>query len=126
MTNPLWYVFDRYLYEGKHRSISSFDANLTRHSPSILGLFFPLRTHILFINESEMKLTVAALCLGSAAGFTASSFSGSALKATANDSTMLMATGMGVNGFGRIGRLGTLIALSVACHSAFPPNTSNS
>jgi glyceraldehyde 3-phosphate dehydrogenase len=55
-----------------------------------------------------MKFTVAVLCLGSAAGFTASSFSGSALKATGNDSTMLMATGMGVNGFGRIGRLGTL------------------
>ena len=64
---------------------------------------------LLDINVSirKMKFTVAVLCLGSAAGFTASSFSGSALKATPNDSTMLMATGMGVNGFGRIGRLGT-------------------
>jgi glyceraldehyde 3-phosphate dehydrogenase len=53
-----------------------------------------------------MKLSIAALLIGSAAGFSASSFSGSALKATGNDSTMLMATGMGVNGFGRIGRLG--------------------
>jgi hypothetical protein len=53
-----------------------------------------------------MKLSIAALFIGSAAGFSASSFSGSALKATGNDSTMLMATGMGVNGFGRIGRLG--------------------
>lgn len=72
-----------------------------------------------------MKLTVAALCLGSAAGFTASSFSGSALKATANDSTMLMATGMGVNGFGRIGRLGTLIANCMHAIQLLPPNTTN-
>jgi glyceraldehyde 3-phosphate dehydrogenase len=58
-----------------------------------------------------MKLSIAALFIGSAAGFSASSFSGSALKATGNDSTMLMATGMGVNGFGRIGRLVTRIMM---------------
>ena len=38
------------------------------------------------------------------------SFSGLSLKASSNDSTMTMAaTGMGVNGFGRIGRLVTRI-----------------
>ena len=52
-----------------------------------------------------MKLSIAALVIGSAAGFTApSSFTGSAVKASTNDATTLMAYGMGVNGFGRIGR----------------------
>jgi len=56
-----------------------------------------------------MKLSIAALVIGSAAGFTApSSFTGSAVKASTNDATTLMAYGMGVNGFGRIGRLGKL------------------
>merc|ERR1712032_273344 len=36
---------------------------------------------------------------------------GSSLKASANDATMSMATGMGINGFGRIGRLVTRIML---------------
>jgi glyceraldehyde 3-phosphate dehydrogenase len=55
-----------------------------------------------------MKLSIAALVatVGSAAAFSSSSFSGSALKAGAsNDASMTMATGMGINGFGRIGRL---------------------
>jgi len=55
-----------------------------------------------------MKLSIAALVatIGSAAAFSSSSFSGSALKAGAsNDASMTMATGMGINGFGRIGRL---------------------
>ena len=39
------------------------------------------------------------------------SFSGSSLRAASNDATMLMATGMGVNGFGRIGRLVTRIMM---------------
>jgi glyceraldehyde 3-phosphate dehydrogenase len=55
-----------------------------------------------------MKLSVAALVasIGSAAAFSSSSFSGSALKAgVSNDASMTMATGMGINGFGRIGRL---------------------
>jgi glyceraldehyde 3-phosphate dehydrogenase len=61
-----------------------------------------------------MKLSVAALALtaGSAAAFSGSSFSGTALKASAsNDATMTMVTGMGVNGFGRIGRLVTRIMM---------------
>jgi len=55
-----------------------------------------------------MKFTAAALVatIGSAAAFSASSFSGSALKSSvSNDASMTMTTGMGVNGFGRIGRL---------------------
>jgi len=56
-----------------------------------------------------MKFTIAALTIGSAAAFSASSFSGSSLKAASNDSALSMATGMGVNGFGRIGRLVTRI-----------------
>lgn len=56
----------------------------------------------------KMKLSIAALCLGSAAAFSASSFSGTALKASANDAAVTMETGMGINGFGRIGRLGKL------------------
>merc|ERR1712194_230607 len=45
-----------------------------------------------------------------AAAFSGSSFSGLSLKASSNDSSMTMAaTGMGVNGFGRIGRLVTRI-----------------
>merc|ERR1712232_1321143 len=41
-----------------------------------------------------------------AAAWSTSSFSGSSLKAGAsNDASMTMATGMGINGFGRIGRL---------------------
>ena len=39
------------------------------------------------------------------------SFSGSALKASSNGATTTMATGMGVNGFGRIGRLVTRIIM---------------
>jgi glyceraldehyde 3-phosphate dehydrogenase len=61
-----------------------------------------------------MKLSIAAIALttGSAAAFSGSSFSGTALKASAsNDATMTMVTGMGVNGFGRIGRLVTRIMM---------------
>lgn len=61
-----------------------------------------------------MKLSVVALAasLGYAAAYSPSAFSGSALKASvSNDATMKMATGMGVNGFGRIGRLVTRIMM---------------
>ena len=58
-----------------------------------------------------MKLSIAALCLGSAAAFSSSSFSGTALKASANDAAVTMETGMGINGFGRIGRLGKLSSM---------------
>jgi glyceraldehyde 3-phosphate dehydrogenase len=59
-----------------------------------------------------MKLSAAVLvaAIGSATAFSGSSFSGSALKASvSNDASMTMTTGMGVNGFGRIGRLVTRI-----------------
>jgi len=62
-----------------------------------------------------MKVSVAALIatLGSAAAWsTPSGFSGSALKAApASSASMTMSTGMGVNGFGRIGRLVTRIIM---------------
>jgi len=58
-----------------------------------------------------MKFSVAACLIGSAAAYSSSSFSGSSLKASANGASMSMATGMGVNGFGRIGRLVTRIML---------------
>jgi glyceraldehyde 3-phosphate dehydrogenase len=63
-----------------------------------------------------MKLSVAALIatVGSAAAWsTPSGFTGSALKASVPQSSasMTMATGMGVNGFGRIGRLVTRIIM---------------
>merc|ERR1711906_93428 len=50
--------------------------------------------------------------VGSVSAFSGSSFSGTSLKAaSSNDSSMTMATGMGVNGFGRIGRLVTRIMM---------------
>jgi len=54
-----------------------------------------------------MKFTACAFVavLGSAAAFTGSSFNGAQMKSVSNDATVLMATGMGINGFGRIGRL---------------------
>jgi len=62
-----------------------------------------------------MKLSVAALIasVGSAAAWsTPSGFTGSALKAAPKSSaSMTMSTGMGVNGFGRIGRLVTRIIM---------------
>jgi len=60
-----------------------------------------------------MKLSIATLAafVGSAAAFSSTSFSGSALKASSNGSALQMATGMGVNGFGRIGRLVTRIIM---------------
>jgi len=58
-----------------------------------------------------MKLALASLLVGSAAAYSPSSFSGSALKASSNGATTSMATGMGVNGFGRIGRLVTRIIM---------------
>merc|ERR1711966_278025 len=57
----------------------------------------------------KMKMGLASLFVGSAAAYAPSSFSGSALKASSNGASMSMATGMGVNGFGRIGRLVTRI-----------------
>jgi glyceraldehyde 3-phosphate dehydrogenase len=58
-----------------------------------------------------MKLILALATIGSAAAYSTSSFSGSALKASSNGASMSMATGMGVNGFGRIGRLVTRIIM---------------
>jgi len=53
-----------------------------------------------------MKLSIAFLAtISSAAAFSTSSFSGSAVKATSNGSSLQMVTGTGINGFGRIGRL---------------------
>jgi len=57
-----------------------------------------------------MKFT-AALTLFAAGSANAYSFSGTSLKATSNGSSMSMVTGMGVNGFGRIGRLVTRIMM---------------
>merc|ERR1711865_115770 len=53
------------------------------------------------------KLSIATFVavIGSTSAFSASSFSGSSLKAPSNGVSMQMATGMGINGFGRIGRL---------------------
>mmetsp|Transcript_17535 Transcript_17535/g.26849 ORF Transcript_17535/g.26849 Transcript_17535/m.26849 type:complete len:380 (-) Transcript_17535:65-1204(-) len=60
----------------------------------------------------KLSLAVIAVATGSAAAYAPSSFSGSALKATAsNAGSMKMVTGMGVNGFGRIGRLVTRIMM---------------
>jgi hypothetical protein len=59
-----------------------------------------------------MKFSAAAFVtlVGSAAAFSGSSFSGTSLKSAAsNDVSMTMSVGMGVNGFGRIGRLVTRI-----------------
>jgi len=58
-----------------------------------------------------MKLAIASLLVAGAAAYSPSSFSGSALKASSNGATTQMATGMGVNGFGRIGRLVTRIMM---------------
>jgi len=53
-----------------------------------------------------MKLSIAFLAtIGSAAAFSTSSFSGSALRASSNGSSLQMVVGTGINGFGRIGRL---------------------
>mmetsp|Transcript_24225 Transcript_24225/g.46402 ORF Transcript_24225/g.46402 Transcript_24225/m.46402 type:complete len:376 (+) Transcript_24225:57-1184(+) len=53
----------------------------------------------------------AAFALAAAGSANAYSFSGTSLKATSNGSSMSMTTGMGVNGFGRIGRLVTRIMM---------------
>jgi len=61
-----------------------------------------------------MKFSTLALIasVGSVSAFSGSSFSGTSLKAaSSNDSSLSMATGMGVNGFGRIGRLVTRIMM---------------
>jgi len=61
-----------------------------------------------------MKFSAVAIIasIGSVSAFSGSSFSGLSLKAATNDSTMTMAAvGMGVNGFGRIGRLVTRIIM---------------
>jgi glyceraldehyde 3-phosphate dehydrogenase len=58
-----------------------------------------------------MKFFLALATIGSAAAYSTSSFSGSALKATSNGASMKMEVGMGVNGFGRIGRLVTRIIM---------------
>jgi len=61
-----------------------------------------------------MKISAIAVLatIGSAAAY--STFSGSALKASSNGSSLQMATGMGINGFGRIGRLVTRIIMEDA------------
>jgi glyceraldehyde 3-phosphate dehydrogenase len=60
----------------------------------------------------QFSAAVLIASVGSAAAFSGSSFSGLSLKAATNDSSMTMsATGMGVNGFGRIGRLVTRIIM---------------
>jgi glyceraldehyde 3-phosphate dehydrogenase len=59
-----------------------------------------------------MKFSAAAFLavVGTTSAFTGSSFSGTSLKSSAaNDSALKMEVGMGVNGFGRIGRLVTRI-----------------
>merc|ERR1712032_828731 len=56
----------------------------------------------------KFAAAVALAAVGSASGY---SFSGTSLKATSNGSSMSMTTGMGVNGFGRIGRLVTRIMM---------------
>jgi glyceraldehyde 3-phosphate dehydrogenase len=57
----------------------------------------------------------AALSLAAVGSASAYSFSGTSLKAaTSNGASMSMATGMGVNGFGRIGRLVTRIIMEDA------------
>merc|ERR1719396_301340 len=60
-----------------------------------------------------MKFSLVTLAtLSTAAAWSPSSFSGSSLKAApASTSSMTMSTGMGVNGFGRIGRLVTRIMM---------------
>ncbi|KAL3942247.1 MAG: hypothetical protein SGBAC_003517 [Bacillariaceae sp.] len=60
-----------------------------------------------------MKFSAVAILasFGSAAAFSGSSFSGTSLNAASNDASMTMSTGMGVNGFGRIGRLVTRIMM---------------
>jgi len=61
-----------------------------------------------------MKLSITAfvVAVGSTAAFTPSSFSGAQMRATPKvESSLKMATGMGVNGFGRIGRLVTRIIM---------------
>merc|ERR1719295_73194 len=56
----------------------------------------------------KFSAAVALAAVGSASAY---SFSGTSLKAASNGATMTMATGMGVNGFGRIGRLVTRIMM---------------
>ena len=57
----------------------------------------------------------AAISLAAVGSASAYSFSGTSLKAaTSNGASMSMATGMGVNGFGRIGRLVTRIIMEDA------------
>jgi len=60
-----------------------------------------------------MKLSILALAaaIGSTSAYSPSSFSGTTLKASSNGASMQMTTGMGVNGFGRIGRLVTRIMM---------------
>merc|ERR1712191_6226 len=62
--------------------------------------------------QLKMKLVLSLVTLGSAAAWSTSGFSGSALKATPRaESSLKMAVGCGVNGFGRIGRLVTRILM---------------
>jgi glyceraldehyde 3-phosphate dehydrogenase len=60
-----------------------------------------------------MKFSAAVIlaCSSTVAAFSGSSFSGTALKGASNDAAMSMSVGMGVNGFGRIGRLVTRIMM---------------
>merc|ERR1712032_512980 len=60
---------------------------------------------------TEVKMKFSAIAIVASVG-SGSSFSGTSLKAASNDASMTMAaTGMGVNGFGRIGRLVTRIMM---------------
>jgi glyceraldehyde 3-phosphate dehydrogenase len=59
-----------------------------------------------------MKLSLALAFVATASAFSPSSFSGASVKnARTNDVSMQMATGTGINGFGRIGRLVTRIMM---------------
>lgn len=61
-----------------------------------------------------MKHSLSALVtiVSYVSGFSGSSFSGSILEATPNDVSMKMNVGMGINGFGRIGRLVTRVIMA--------------
>jgi glyceraldehyde 3-phosphate dehydrogenase len=76
-------------------------------------MIMTLFKEVLVVITVKMKLSVAALVatIGSAAAFSSTSFTGSTMKAASNGSSLQMATGMGVNGFGRIGRLVTRIIM---------------
>ena len=69
--------------------------------------FVPTSPEILLSRKAVHPIRVLTLALV----LSIFSFSGTSLKAASNDASMTMATGMGVNGFGRIGRLVTRIMM---------------